>query len=85
MKLPGFLQFIFGCRHRHLSRVLYIKHRTYRVCFDCGREFELPSAQGLGESGVTGKTRTRMNPVPFPRSSAALIRPQLAASLAFRL
>jgi hypothetical protein len=34
------IQFIFGCRHRHLSRVFTIKHRTYRVCFDCGREFE---------------------------------------------
>jgi hypothetical protein len=34
-------QFIFGCRHRHRSRVFTIKHRTYRVCFDCGREFDL--------------------------------------------
>jgi hypothetical protein len=38
----GVFQFIFGCRHRHLSRVFPIKHRTYRVCFDCGREFDLP-------------------------------------------
>jgi len=37
----GAFQFIFGCRHRHLSRVFTIKHRTYRVCFDCGREFDL--------------------------------------------
>ena len=36
----GVIQFIFGCRHRHLSRVFTIKDRTYRVCFDCGREFE---------------------------------------------
>lgn len=35
-------QFTFGCRHLRLSRVFTIKHRTYRVCFDCGREFELP-------------------------------------------
>jgi hypothetical protein len=34
-------QFIFGCRHGHLSRVFTIKHRTYRVCFDCSREFDL--------------------------------------------
>jgi hypothetical protein len=40
----GVFQFIFGCRHRHLSRVFTIKHRTYKVCFDCGREFDLPSA-----------------------------------------
>jgi hypothetical protein len=44
VKLPAVLQFIFGCRHRHLSRVFTIKRRTYRVCFDCGREFELPDA-----------------------------------------
>ena len=39
----GVFQFIFGCRHRHLSRVFTIKHRTYKVCFDCGREFDLPA------------------------------------------
>ena len=33
-------QFVFGCRHRHLSRVFTIKQRTYRVCFECGREFD---------------------------------------------
>jgi len=37
-------QLVFGCRHRHLSRVFTIKHRTYKVCFDCGREFDLPAA-----------------------------------------
>ncbi len=35
-------QFTFGCRHRHLSRVFTIKRRTYRVCFDCGGEFDIP-------------------------------------------
>jgi hypothetical protein len=35
-------QFVFGCHHRHLSRVFTIKRRTYRVCIDCGGEFELP-------------------------------------------
>jgi hypothetical protein len=35
-------QLVLGCRHRHLSRVFTIKSRTYRVCFDCGREFEVP-------------------------------------------
>ncbi len=36
-------QLTFGhCHHRHLSRVFTIKHRTYKVCFDCGREFDLP-------------------------------------------
>jgi len=42
--LSEIFHFIFGCRHRHLSRVFTIKHRTYKVCFDCGREFDLPDA-----------------------------------------
>ncbi len=36
------IELIFGCRHGHQSRVFTIKRRTYRVCFDCGREFDLP-------------------------------------------
>jgi hypothetical protein len=39
--LLWFLRFAFGCRHKHMSRVFTIKRRTYRVCFECGREFEL--------------------------------------------
>jgi hypothetical protein len=42
--LRWMIQFVIGCRHRHLSRVFTIKNRTYRVCFDCGREFDLPDA-----------------------------------------
>jgi hypothetical protein len=38
-------QFVVGCRHRHLSRVFTIKHHTYKVFFDCGREFDLPDGQ----------------------------------------
>jgi hypothetical protein len=37
-------QVLFGCQHRHMSRVFTIKRRTYKVCFDCGREFDLPHA-----------------------------------------
>jgi hypothetical protein len=70
MKLPGFLQFIFGCRHRHVSRVFTIKLRTYRVCFDCGREFELPSAHAPGRSGGAGNPRSSTNPVLRPEGSA---------------
>lgn len=32
--LQTLFEFIFGCRHRYLSRVFTIKHRTYPVCFD---------------------------------------------------
>jgi hypothetical protein len=31
--------FIFGCHHRHLSRVFTISGRTYRMCCDCGTKF----------------------------------------------
>ncbi len=43
-RLRRVIQFVFGCRHHHLSRVFTIKQRTYKVCFDCGREFDLPDA-----------------------------------------
>ena len=33
-------QFAFGCRHQQLGRVFTIRRRTYRVCVECGREFE---------------------------------------------
>jgi len=52
--LLAVFQFIFGCRHGHLSRVFTIKHRTYKVCFDCGREFELPDAQAPTQSSALG-------------------------------
>ena len=31
---------LFGCTHGNLSRVFSVKRRTYKVCCDCGREFE---------------------------------------------
>ena len=33
------LDFLFGCRHVHLSRVFTLQGETYRVCCDCGAEF----------------------------------------------
>jgi hypothetical protein len=30
------LDWIFGCHHRHLSRVLTIDRQTYQVCLACG-------------------------------------------------
>ena len=57
MKLfSGVLQFMFGCRNRHLSRTFTIKHRTYRVCFDCAREFDLPEVHTPGRSSAAGNT-----------------------------
>lgn len=34
------LQSVFGCHHSQMSRVFTIKKRTYRVCCDCGEEFD---------------------------------------------
>jgi hypothetical protein len=43
-KLLNFLQVIihhlFECHHSDLSRVFTIKHRTYQVCLECGRELD---------------------------------------------
>jgi len=58
----GVYQFIFGCRHRHLSRVFTIKHRTYRVCFDCGREFDLPDAHAPIRSDASTDASVATNP-----------------------
>jgi hypothetical protein len=33
-------QFAFGCHHDQLSRVFTIKQRTYKVCMECGEEFD---------------------------------------------
>lgn len=30
----------FGCRHKRLSRVFTIASRTYKVCCDCGADFD---------------------------------------------
>jgi hypothetical protein len=62
----GAFQFIFGCRHRHLSRVFTIKRRTYRVCFDCGREFDLPAAQVPMRPEASTNARMAANPRHAP-------------------
>jgi hypothetical protein len=48
-------EFVFRCRHRQLSRVFTIKQRTYKVCFQCGREFECAKvdASALPEGSVS--------------------------------
>ena len=34
------LEYAFGCHHEHLSRVFTIKGRSYKVCCDCGADFD---------------------------------------------
>lgn len=31
---------LFGCWHTNMSRVFTIDNRSYRVCCDCGAEFD---------------------------------------------
>ena len=40
MKITTLFNFLFGCHHSNLSRVFTIRRRTYRVCCDCGAEFD---------------------------------------------
>ncbi len=51
--LHWMIQFAFGCHHRHLSRVFTIKKRTYKVCLDCGHEFDLPVPYAAARSNVS--------------------------------
>ena len=60
--LSAVFQLVFGCRHRHVSRVFTIKHRTYKVCFDCGREFDLPAAHAPLRSSAAKDSRLDPNP-----------------------
>jgi hypothetical protein len=60
--LLWFFQFAFGCRHRHLSRIFTIKRRTYKVCFDCGREFDLPDAHASPDPNSLRSARFERNP-----------------------
>ncbi len=32
-------RYLFGCHHRHISRVFTIEGESYRVCLDCGSRF----------------------------------------------
>jgi|SRR6516162_1491734 len=38
--LNAIFEWVFGCHHRQLSRVFTIDHKTYLVCFDCGRKLQ---------------------------------------------
>lgn len=53
--LTAVFEFLFGCHHRNLSRVFTIRSRTYKVCMDCGVEFDYSlqtmSLKTLPESG----------------------------------
>ncbi len=63
------LDYLFGCHHRHLSRVFTINGRTYRVCCDCGTEFDysLETMSDLTHNvSVTLRRKERSNVVLEP-------------------
>jgi len=60
--LLAVFRFVFGCRHRHLSRVFTIKRRTYNICFDCGREFDLPNPRESARSSSFMAVRSAPKP-----------------------
>ena len=56
---------LFGCNHSQLSRVFTINRRTYRVCCNCGAEFDYSlenmSMKRFRSSGiVSGTTRDEL-------------------------
>jgi len=55
---------VFGCRHRHLSRVFTIQNRTYKVCFDCGREFDLPNPQEAADTNSAARLPPKSQHAP---------------------
>jgi hypothetical protein len=64
------LHLAFGCNHRQISRVFTIKKRTYRVCFQCGQEFEYswasmhPVRPIAGANGCTRLDQVERGEVP---------------------
>jgi hypothetical protein len=37
--LLAIVDYLFGCRHGHLSRVFTLQGESYRVCCDCGAKY----------------------------------------------
>jgi hypothetical protein len=62
----------FGCRHRQLSRVFTIKKQTYKVCYECGQEFEYSWARmhSLQPKGADHAYAPRINAIRHDEVSA---------------
>ena len=50
------LDYLFGCHHGNLSRVFTIGETTYRVCCDCGAEFDYSLASMSIGHRVAGRS-----------------------------
>src|SRR5579864_778641 len=60
-KLVGFLEYLFGCRHRLLSRVFTLQGESYRVCCDCGAKY----AYSLETMSIERRVSRRSAPARF--------------------
>lgn len=54
------LDVLFGCHHRHLSRVFTIRGRSYQVCCDCGAEFKYSLSKMSIEGRLPSRRRTHI-------------------------
>ena len=58
MKITRLLNFLFGCHHRNLSRVFTIRRETYRICCDCGAQFDY----SIEKMAIDRRRRQRLQP-----------------------
>lgn len=64
--------FVFGCHHLHLSRVLQTRRKIYRVCCDCGARFDYFLAAALPAYASIGETYEKRNLLRAPLRSHAV-------------
>ncbi len=85
--LTAIFEFLFGCHHRDLSRVFTIRGRTYKVCTECGAEFDYSlqtmslNSKAKTEAGAVahGIARGRMIMATPSKIAIAVLLPLLAA------
>ena len=61
-------QLAFGCHHDQLSRAFTIKKRTYKVCFECGQEFDYSWARMRNvRPAVADPVYVPLTPTRYPK------------------
>lgn len=65
--LSELFRLVFGCHHRDVSRVFTLGGRTYRVCCDCGAQFDY----SLKTMSVVRRAARRVLPGPSVARQAA--------------
>jgi len=80
--------FLFGCHHRHLSRVFTIDGRTYKVCCDCAAKFDYSLASMCIERPTRALDAARndvlMGIADHEERNLRECRPEVSFSLASR-